>query len=252
MPQLQGKVAIITGAASGIGRETALLFAKEGAKVLLADFNEVGAVETVGMIKKASGEADFIKVDVSEASDVENMVKKAVSKWGKLDIIFNNAGIEGKLVSIADTAEADFDRIVAVNLKGVFWGMKYAIPAMIKNGGGSIISTSSIAALVGIENIPVYSATKGGVIALTRAAAVENFKNNIRVNCICPGFIQTPMVDRFIGDNPEAKAGYAAAQPRGHFGKPENIAQAALFLASDASEFVNGHAMVVDDGFTAR
>jgi NAD(P)-dependent dehydrogenase (short-subunit alcohol dehydrogenase family) len=252
MSQLNGKVSIITGAASGIGLQTAMLFAKEGAKVFIGDFNEAGASETIRMIKNTGGEADFVTTDVSKSADVKNLVDKTIARYGKLDVIFNNAGIEGKIASIVDTSEVEWDRILIVNLRGVFLGMKYAIPAMIKNGGGSIISTASIAALVGIENIPAYSASKGGIIALTRVAAVETFKYNIRVNCICPGFIDTPMVDRFVGGNAETKASYSAAQPRGHFGKTENIAQVALFLASDASSFVNGQALVADDGYTAR
>jgi NAD(P)-dependent dehydrogenase (short-subunit alcohol dehydrogenase family) len=252
MGKLDGKVAIITGAASGIGKATAILFAQEGAKVVVADITDDLGEETVKMINKSGGKAIFVHVNISKAEDVENMIKTTVKAYGRLDIIFNNAGIEGASADTANYPENIFDKVVAVNLKGVWLGIKYAVPELLKNGGGSIINTTSVAGLVGFASSSAYSASKGGIIQLTKTAALEYAKQNIRVNCIAPGVIDTPMIDRIIKDHPEVEEALIQAEPIGRLGKPEEIAQAALFLASGDSSFVTGTVLVVDGGLTAK
>ena len=252
MDRLNGKVAVITGAGSGIGRATAKLFAKEGAKVVVADIASEGGQETVSMIKGEGGEGTFVNVDVSKAADVEIMVKTAVEKYGKLDILFNNAGIEGTMAVTHESTEANWDRVIDVNLKGVWLGMKYGIAQMIKQGGGIVVSTASVAGLVGFVGIPAYNASKGGVIQLTKTAALEYAKQNIRVNCVCPGVIATPMIDRFTGGDEEARKSFEALEPCGRLGLPEEIAQAVLFLSSDEACFITGVAFPVDGGFVAQ
>ena len=252
MGKIDGKVAIITGAASGIGKATAILFAQEGAKVVVADVLDKLGEETVKTINESGGKAVFVHADVSKAEDVKNMVKKAVDTYGRLDIIFNNAGIEGATADTANYPESVFDKVIAINLKGVWLGIKYAVPELLKNGGGSIINTSSVAGLVGFAGLSAYNATKGGIIQLTKTAALEYAKQNIRVNCIAPGVIETPMVERALKGQPEAKAAFIQIEPVGRFGKPEEIAKAALFLASDDSSFVTGTVLTVDGGLTAQ
>lgn len=252
MGKISGKVAIITGAASGIGKATAILFAQEGAKVVVADVVDKLGEETVKMIKESGGKAVFVHADVSKAEDVKNMVKTAVDTYGRLDIIFNNAGIEGTTADTANYPENVFDKVIAINLKGVWLGIKYAVPELLKSGGGSIINTSSVAGLIGFAGLSAYNATKGGIIQLTKTAALEYAKQNIRVNCIAPGVIETPMVDRALKGQPEAKAAFIQIEPVGRFGKPEEVAKAALFLASDDSSFVTGTVLTVDGGLTAQ
>lgn len=249
--RLKDKVATITGAGSGIGRATAILFAKEGAKVVVADYVAEGGESTVGMIKDAGGEASFIKTDVSKSADVRAMFDFTVKTYKRLDILYNNAGIEGELAPTADCSEENFERVISVNLIGVFLGMKYGIPIMLQQGGGVIINTSSVAGLVGFEGMPAYNASKGGVIQLTRTAALEYATQNIRVNAICPGVIWTPMVAR-VASTEEAMKQFTEIEPVKRMGKPEEIAAAALFLASDESSFVTGAAFPVDGGYTAQ
>lgn len=250
MGRLDGKVAIITGGGSGIGRATAVVFAKEGARVVVADWIAEGGKETVSMIKEAGGEAIFIKTDVSKAEDIKNMIKTSVNTYGKLDILMNIAGIVGEEVSIIDCTEEVFNKIIAVNLNGVWLGMKYAIPEMLKTGGGSIVNTASIAALEAYKGIPAYAASKGGVISMSRVAAIEFAAKNIRVNCIAPGHIATPL---FLGCwSPDQLKHLEEIAPQGRLGKPEEIAQVALFLASDESSHITGQTMVADGGITAR
>jgi len=248
MGRVDDKVAIVTGAGSGIGKATALLLASEGACVVAADVT--GAEQETA---SAIGEGALaVHADVSQAADVEAMIAATVSRFGRLDILFNNAGIEGAQAPTAECTEETFDRVIGINLKGVFLGMKYAIPAMIRSGGGSIINAASVAGLVGFQNIPAYCASKGGVIQLTKTAALEYAKQNIRVNATCPGVIWTPMVQRFVGDNAEARAQFEALEPVGRFGTPEEVAALVLFLASDESSFITGAALPVDGGFVAQ
>jgi NAD(P)-dependent dehydrogenase (short-subunit alcohol dehydrogenase family) len=248
MPALDGKVAIVTGAGSGIGRATALRFAAEGARVFAADVTGAEA-ETAAAIG-ANGVA--VHTDVADPAQVAAMIDAARTRFGRLDVLFNNAGIEGAQGATADCTLENFDRVIAVNLRGVFLGMKYALPAMLASGGGSIINNASVAGLVGFAGVPAYCASKGGVIQLTRAAALEYATQGVRVNAICPGVVHTPMVERFTGGDPAALAQMGAMQPVNRLGTPEEIAAVALFLASDDSSFVTGVAFPADGGFVAR
>ena len=247
MGRLDGKVALITGAGSGIGRATALLFAKEGAKVVVADYVPQGGHETVKMIKEAGGQAVFAEVNVSRSSDVQKMIKLALDTFGRLDILFNNAGIQGNFAMTVDTPEEAWDNIMATNLKGVFLGSKYAIPIMIKQGGGVIINTASTAGIIGLPGLPAYGASKAGVIQLTKTMALEYADKNIRVNCICPGGIVTPIFASSDADHPPL---FRQAQAMGRLGQPEEVAKVALYLASDDSSYVTGTSAVVDGGWT--
>jgi NAD(P)-dependent dehydrogenase (short-subunit alcohol dehydrogenase family) len=250
MDRLKNRVALITGGASGIGRATCLLFAREGAKVMVADYAAEGGNETVRQIKAAGGDAAFVRADVAQSVDVQNMIATTVKTYGRVDILFNNAGIEGPSAKLANYKEEDWDRVIAIDLTAVYLGMKYVIPEMIKQGGGVIISTASVAGLVGFPGSGAYAAAKAGVINLTRMAALEYAEKNIRVNCICPGIIDTPMVDRVVGGRPKERV--VKAEPIGRLGKPEDIANAALFLASDESSFATGAPFVIDGGYVAR
>ncbi len=250
--RLKDKVALITGAGSGMGRATAVLFAREGAKVAVVDINAAGAEDTVRRIASAGGEAIAIRADVSNSEDASSMVAGAVAKFGGLDIIYNNAGIEGEGRFTAEVTEEQFDRVIAINLRGVWLGMKYALPELVKRGGGAVISTASIAGLIGLRGSVAYSAAKAGVIGMTRVVAIEYGRYNIRANCICPGFIHTEMADRVSGGE-----GFSPEQTRrlsvfGRFGEPEEIAQTALFLASDDCKFATGQPFVIDGGWSAK
>ena len=249
---MDGKVVIITGAASGIGRATAQIFAREGARVIIADVNEKGGEETLSMINKVGQQGLFVKADMTAETDVKTLIERAISAHGRLDAAFNNAGIEGKQGSSADMPANEFDRIIAVNLKGVYLCMKYQIQAMLKGGGGAIVNTASVAGLVGFPGLGAYVASKHGVIGLTKTAALEYAKANIRVNCVCPGLIDTPMVGRLGGSNPEMVAALTQTEPVGRLGKPAEIGEAAVWLCSDHASFVTGHSMVVDGGLVAQ
>ncbi len=251
--RLQDKVAVVTGGSSGIGRAAALAFAREGAKVVVADVNIEGSSESVRIINESGGDACFIKCDVSNAAEVEAMVKKTVELYGRLDCAFNNAGIEGTSASIADYPLDAWNRIIGINLTGVFLCMKYEIEQMLKQGEGAIVNNASILGLVGFANASAYSAAKHGVLGLTKTAALEYAAEGIRVNSVCPAFIATPMLDRAgITSNPEMNAIMEGMHPIGRLGRPEEIAEVAVWLCTDAASFVHGHGMLADGGYVVR
>ena len=244
------KVAFVTGAANGIGRAAALAFSREGANVVLADVSEQGNQETARMIEEGGARALAVRCDVTRAEDVKAALDKGVEAFGRLDFAFNNAGSEQAITAAADLTEEEWDRIVRVNLRSVFLCMKYELPLLLKQGGGAIVNTSSGAGVKGIAGQAAYCAAKFGIVGLTKAAALDYAKSNIRVNVVCPGIIETPMMDRFSGGTPEGRERVIALEPVGRMGKPEEIAAAVVWLCSDAAAFVVGHAMVIDGGQT--
>jgi NAD(P)-dependent dehydrogenase (short-subunit alcohol dehydrogenase family) len=246
-----GKVAFVTGAATGIGRAAALAFARKGVNVAVADVSEQGNQETVHMIEQAGGRALAIRCDVSRGEDVKVALDKTVEVFGRLDFAFNNAGVEQPLTPAADLSEEAWDRIIDIDLRSVFLCMKHEIPLMLKQGGGAIVNTSSGAGVKGIAGQAAYCAAKFGIVGLSKAAALDYAKSNIRINAVCPGIIETPMMDRFSGGTQEGRERVIAQEPVGRMGKPEEIAAAVLWLCSDTAAFVVGHAMVVDGGQTA-
>jgi NAD(P)-dependent dehydrogenase (short-subunit alcohol dehydrogenase family) len=248
--QLQGRVALITGAASGIGRATALLFAREGAAVVVVDVNEPGGQALAQEITRAGGRAVFQQCDVTRPEDCKHAVDRALGEYGRLDILFNNAGIIRR-ATVVDLGEEDWDRVMEVNVKSIFLMSRYAIPVLTRLGGGVIINTASGWGLTGGAKAAVYCASKGAVVLLTKAMAVDHGPENIRVNCICPGDTDTSMLRneaQQLGEGTDRFLTEAARRPLGRVGKPEEIAQAALYLASDASSFVTGTALVIDGG----
>lgn len=247
-----GKVALVTGAGSGIGRASALTFAREGAKVVVADVAVEGGEETVRLIQQGGGEALFCKVDVSRAAEVEALIAKAVKTYGRLDCAYNNAGIEGSAATTTDYAEEEWERVIAINLKGVWLCMKYEIPYLLKQGGGAIVNTASAAGLVGFRGGAAYVASKHGVVGLTKTAALEYAKAGVRVNAVCPGAIDTPMMGRITGHRPQRAERMAASAPVGRMGTPQEIAESVVWLCSEAASFVTGQAMAVDGGITAQ
>lgn len=249
---LEGKVALVTGAGSGIGRASAQAFAREGAKVVVAEVVVEGGLETVEMIKATGGDATFIRCDVAQTADVQAAVRCAVDTYGRLDCAHNNAGIEGPMAPTADYLEADWDRVLGINLKGIWLSMKYEIPAMLAVGGGAIVNTASIAGLVGFQGLPAYTASKYGVNGLTKSAALEYAQAGIRVNSVCPGVIHTKMVDRLVAATPAMEAGLVAGTPLGRMGEPVEIAEAVVWLCSDRASFVTGHNMAVDGAYVAQ
>ena len=247
--RISDKVAIITGAASGIGRTTAILFAKEGGKVVVADKNEVGGNETVDLIRSDGGQAIFDYVNVTSATDIQGMVKTTINTYGKLNILVNNAGIAIRL-PVVDLSEEDWDRNIDVNLKSIYLSSKYAIPRMIENSGGSIVNIASIYGIVGGRIRAAYAASKGGVVNLTRSMALDYALHKIRVNCVCPGFVNTPLVKNILKNKEEYQA-LADLHPMGRLGDMLEIALGVLYLASDESSFVTGIALPIDGGYTA-
>lgn len=250
--QLNGKVALVTGGSSGIGRATALALAREGAKVVVADVMVEGGQETVRLLTATGGQGLFVKTDVSRATEVEALIARAVATYGRLDCAFNNAGVEGAFVTTSEYSEADWDRVLTINLKGVWLCMKYEIAHMLRQGGGAIVNTASGAGLVGVPNLSAYVASKHGVVGLTKTAALEYAKAGIRVNAVCPGVIQTPMVARLTSNRPDLSEALVAAEPMGRTGRPEEVAAAVVWLCSDAASFVTGHALSVDGGYVAQ
>ncbi len=254
MGRLEGKVSLITGAGSGIGQAMAVLFAREGSKVAVADIAAEGGQETVRRIRDEGGEAEFFQVDVSSAAQVRRMVEAVIARFGRIDILCNNAGI-GVAATVVDTTEEDWDRVIDVDLKGVFLGCKYVIPHMLRQGGGVIVNTASVAGMVGVLNRAAYCAAKAGVIGLTKSIAVDFVTKGIRANCVCPGTVESPWIEKILAQQPDPVAErqrMIERQPMGRMGKPEEIAAAALYLASDEAAFVTGTELVIDGGLTAR
>lgn len=250
--QLEGKVALVTGGSSGIGRATALAFARAGAKVVVSDVAVQGGEETARLIREAGGDAVFIRTDVSQPDEVEALIRQAVETYGRLDCAFNNAGIEGESAPTAECSLENWQRVLAINLTGVWLCMRYEIAQMLRQGGGAIVNTASVAGLVGFRGIPAYVASKHGIVGLTRTAALEYATAGIRVNAVCPGVIQTPMIERFTAGNPAALQQLLALEPIGRLGRPEEVAEAVVWLCSDAASFVTGHALAVDGGLVAQ
>jgi NAD(P)-dependent dehydrogenase (short-subunit alcohol dehydrogenase family) len=245
-----GKVAFVTGGGTGIGRAAALAFAREGANVVVADVSEEGNQETARMIEGAGTQALALRCDVARAEEVKAALDKTADAFGRLDFAFNNAGVEQPIRHAADITEEEWNRIINIDLRGVFLCMKYELPMMLKQGAGVIVNTSSGAGVKGIAGQAAYCAAKFGMIGLTKAAALDYAKSNIRINAVCPGIIQTPMMDRFSGGTAEGRERVISQEPVGRMGKPEEIAAAVIWLCSDAAAFVIGHAMVIDGGQT--
>src|ERR1700733_8514570 len=249
--ELEGKVGLVTGGTSGIGRETAILFAKAGAKVVVAGRRATEGDETIELVRAAGGEGLFVKADVSKAAEVESLIQKVVERFGRLDVAFNNAGVEGVLAPIVRQSEEDWNRTIDINLKGVWLCLKYEIRQMLKQGGGgAIVNMASIIGLVGSAGVAAYSASKHGVIGLTKTAALENAKSGIRINAACPGFTETPMADR-IFRAPAVHKYVVSCHPIGRFGKPMEIAEAVVWMCSDRASFMTGQSLVLDGGFLA-
>lgn len=249
--QLRDKVALITGGTSGIGRDTAVLFAREGAKVVLTGRREAEGQETVALAGAAGGDATFVKGDVARSADVKAFVQKTVEKYGRIDVAFNNAGIEGKWLPVTDLPEEEFDQVISINVKGVWLSMKYEIEQMLKQGaGGAIVNMSSVAGLMGAAGASAYTASKHAVIGMTRTAALEYAKAGIRVNAVCPAVIVTPMAERAFGE-PAVNKWVLSQHAIGRFGQPMEVAEAVLWMCSDKASFMTGEYMVMDGGMMA-
>ncbi len=249
--ELHGKVCIVTGGTSGIGRGAAVLFAKAGTKVVVAGRREVEGKETIDLVRAAGGDGLFVKTDVSQAAEVDALVQKTLEKFGRLDIAFNNAGIEGSWISIAEQSEETWDRTIDINLKGVWLCLKYEIKQMLKQGGGgAIVNMASVAGLMGSAGAATYCASKHGVMGLTKAAALETARSGIRINVVCPAVIETPMGERLFGD-PEVRKYALGLHPIGRFGTPMEVAEAVVWMCSDRASFMTGQSLVLDGGFLA-
>jgi NAD(P)-dependent dehydrogenase (short-subunit alcohol dehydrogenase family) len=251
--QFEGSVALVTGGAAGIGKAAVLAFAEQGAKVVIADLKVDRGNELARAVEDSGGRAIFVRTDVSKTGDVEELIGKTVSTFGRLDCAFNNAGIEGEPATTANCTEENFDRIIAINLKGIWLCLRYQIQQLLRQGGGgAIVNMSSVAGLVGFATLPAYVASKHAVIGLTKTAALEYAKSGIRINAICPGVIHTEMIDRLTGKDPRVERQFVDLEPIGRMGTPEEIAAGAVWLCSSGASFVTGHAMAVDGGFVAQ
>jgi NAD(P)-dependent dehydrogenase (short-subunit alcohol dehydrogenase family) len=250
--RFENKVVLVTGAAGGIGRSAAQAFAREGAKVVVADVKVEGGQKTVADIQAAGGEAIFVKTNVVVAAEVEALINTVIATYGRLDCAYNNAATEGAPTLTADCTEDNWDRVIDTNLKGIWLCLKYEIPVMLKQGGGSIVNCASLTGLVGFPNVAAYCASKHGVLGLTKAASLEYAKSGIRINAVCPGVIDTEMADRFAGGNPDVLAYLASLEPVGRLGKPEEVAAAVLWLSSPEASFVLGAGLTVDAGMTIQ
>ncbi|MGZ8557440.1 MAG: SDR family oxidoreductase [Chitinophagaceae bacterium] len=246
-----GKVALVTGGSYGIGRATAVAFARSGAKVVVADWMEDKKSETINLIKDMGGEVLFIRCDVSNGTEVKNMIENTITRFGRLDYAFNNAGIEGAMANTQECTEENWDKTIGVNLKGVWLCLKNEIPYMLKQGKGAIVNCASVAGLIGFPGLPAYVTSKHGVVGLTKTAALENAKLGIRINAVCPGVIKTDMINRITGKDKEVEKQYTDMEPVGRMGNPEEVAEAVVWLCSDAASFITGHAMPVDGGWIA-
>jgi NAD(P)-dependent dehydrogenase (short-subunit alcohol dehydrogenase family) len=251
----ENKVVLVTGGTSGIGRATAVAFGREGAKVVISGRRKAEGAETAVLVDKAGGKGLFVQSDVSDEAQIKALVETVLKEFGRLDIAFNNAGIEGTPTPIVDATVEQYNRVFDINVKGVFLSMKYEIPAMLKTGGGSIVNTSSIAGQIGFPGMGLYSATKHAVNGLTKNAALETAKQGIRVNEVSPAAIETEMVERFVGPasaESDQRKYFATLHPVGRFGTPEEVASAVLYLSSPGASFITGHDLVVDGGFTTQ
>ena len=249
--RMENKIVLVVGGSTGIGRATAVAFAKAGAKVVVASRGEEKGQETVELVKQAGTERLFVQTDVSDKSSVKNLIGQTIDTYGRIDAAFNNAGIEGKTAPLTETDEDDFDSIINVNLKGVYLCLKYQIAAMLETGGGAIVNTASIGGVIGFPNTAIYCASKHGVIGLTKTAALELAKSNIRVNAIAPGAVQTDLLNRMSGGEEAAEA-VAQAIPNGRISSPDEISGAVIWLCSDEATYVNGHTLVIDSGFSIQ
>lgn len=252
MASFTGKVAIVTGGSSGIGRTTAIAFAREGAKVVIASRRLEEGEETVKLVKEAGSDGFFIRTDVAKAADVSAMVEKTIERYGRLDYAFNNAGVEQAPTPLVDQTEESFEQIVNINIKGVWLSMKYEIPQMLKNGGGAIVNMSSVGGVIGVPGVSIYVASKHAVLGLTKSVALEYANSGIRINAVNPGAIETDMFERFVEDSPQLRQQMMAMHPIGRTGKPEEIASAVVWLCSDGASFVTGQSITLDGGFTAQ
>ncbi len=253
MNRLENKVTLVTGGSSGIGRAAAQLFAREGAKIVIADINVEGGEETLQSVREAGGEAHFVRTDISKAADVEALVNKIIEIHGRLDCAYNNAGIFGELLSLVDHNEETWDHAIETNLKGTWLCMKYQIPQMLKQGSGAIVnSTASSGIKAGRPFLSAYASSKAGIISLSKVAAMEYAEFGLRINVICPSHARTPMLEQFFEQRPEIEADFIAQAPMGRIAAPEEVAEGALWLCSDASSFVTGHVLAVDGGFLCR
>lgn len=248
--EFHNKTALVTGAAFGIGRATAIAFARRGANVVITDWKD--DPETLKIIESMGGNALFVHCDVSKEEEVKKLIEATLSRFGSIDYAVNNAGIEGVQKLCQDVSEEEWNLIQNINLKGVWYGMKYQISQMIRQGGGAIVNVSSIAGLLGFPQLSPYVASKHAVIGLTRSAALENAQNGIRINAVCPGAIKTPMIDRFLGENQQLAETYRRTIPMQRFGRPEEIAETIVFLCSEAASYITGQTIIADGGWTVQ